>query len=118
MAKNLRKPLPDNSGRIGEGPFIEGAPDSYLSSAPVGILCQKLKDAGWPVELSDNAGSYLCEETLFTLEHYRAATKWNGTVLFCHIPPLGTFAGNGKTISADYSADFVKALIEAVVTDY
>ena len=57
------------------------------------------------------AGRYLCEETLYTLEYLKSKNKLE-TVLFCHVPPLGTRVGE-KSVTAEYIEQFVKDMLEA-----
>ncbi|MFN5535696.1 MAG: nuclear transport factor 2 family protein [Planctomyces sp.] len=106
-ALNQRGPIPDNLGQTPPQPLIAGdGPTEYRSSFPFQALCDHLNSAGFQTQISENAGQYLCEETLFTLELLRRRAKMPPDVAFCHVPPLGSNIGQQK-VDADYVHSFV-----------
>jgi pyroglutamyl-peptidase len=80
------------------------------------LLCFDLAEAlvqkGYDTLLSVNAGRYLCEEALYTLEYLKGTGKVPGTVMFCHVPPLGSELGR-RSVTAGHVQHFVTALLEA-----
>ena len=106
-ALNQRGPIPDNQGQTPPQPLIAGdGPTEYRSSFPFQALCDHLNNAGFRTQISENAGQYLCEETLFTLELLRRRAKTPPDVAFCHVPPLGSMIGQ-QVVDAQYVRSFV-----------
>lgn len=105
-ARNQRGEIADNSGSLPQLPLIVGdGPTEYTSEFPadkvIGLLTQK----GYSVRRSEDAGQYLCEETLYSLESLRRSRKIP-SVAFCHVPPLGSMMGD-RVVDADYVQKFV-----------
>lgn len=88
VAVNLRNArIPDNAGNQPQGePVISGGPDSLMATAPVENMASAIREAGIPAEVSNTAGTFVCNDLLYTLlYHYRGtATK----VGFIHVPFL------------------------------
>ncbi|MBR6951430.1 MAG: pyroglutamyl-peptidase I [Oscillospiraceae bacterium] len=86
---NLRDArIPDNAGRQPEGePVIPGAEDGCFVSLPVKRMRDAILARGVPCELSYTAGTFVCNDVLFTLlERYRGTEKGVG---FIHVPAEG-----------------------------
>lgn len=66
-AKNERHyPIPDADGQQVHGQPVEaGGPPMVFSTLPVAAIKQELEEAGLPVELSDDAGRYLCNAIFY-----------------------------------------------------
>ena len=106
-ALNQRGPIPDNTGQTPPQPLVAGdGPTEYRSSFPFQSLCDHLNAAGFQTRISEDAGQYLCEETLFTLELLRRRSKTPPDVAFCHVPPLGSRIGQ-QLVDAQYIRSFV-----------
>lgn len=102
---NLGNPAPA-PGIVGNGPSLLEA--TLPARGMVGLLAEK----GYPIRISREAGRYLCEETLYTLEFLKSSKKFPGVVSFCHVPPLGTSAA-GKQVTAEYVRGFVLSYLDA-----
>jgi len=74
---------PRNGERI-----VADAPDGYFSSLPVTALAETINKAGVGAYVSDSAGTYLCNFTLFTLEHLIRQGNLPVAAGFIHIPYL------------------------------
>lgn len=91
VARNRRATRKDNAGQLPEQPLIDPTgPDTRLASAPFAALESHLSQAGYPMQLSNDAGAYLCEELLYTLEGLKEQHSCLQTVLFVHLPPFGS----------------------------
>ncbi len=94
VAINLRAgSTPDNEGNVyTDTPVWAEAPAAYFSDLPVRRMTEALTDAGIPAKISYTAGTYVCNDTLFTLLHLaslRAADYGKRiSVGFVHIPFL------------------------------
>ena len=62
--------IPDNAGRqpIDE-PVVMGGPAAYFSSLPLKACVQALGDAGLPAEVSNSAGTFVCNHVFYSLMH-------------------------------------------------
>jgi pyroglutamyl-peptidase len=105
IASNSRSSSRDNDGQAAPTPtIVKGGAPEYKSSSDCQQFAQLLQAKGHPSRVSTNAGRYLCEETLYSLEYLKAKDALKTTVLFCHVPPLGSsLAGervDAKTIQA------------------
>jgi pyroglutamyl-peptidase len=109
VADNRRAKYPDNRGAVPQQAEIErGGPKQYTASIDATALAKRLAAKGYPVQVSQEAGNYLCEECLYALEHWKATEKHDKIdVLFCHLPPL-----SAKYRSADVEA-FMRVLLES-----
>ncbi|MCV2368801.1 pyroglutamyl-peptidase I [Roseateles oligotrophus] len=79
--------ISDNAGHkpIDEA-VIEGAPVAYFSSLPIKAMAAGLREAGFPVGISQTAGTFVCNHVYFGLQHYlRDSPVRSG---FMHIPLL------------------------------
>lgn len=91
IARNVRRERVDNEGRYPDGECIEcNGPELRIASADCKGLHAALSAQGVPVQLSDDAGAFLCEEMLYTLESLRENHESLQSVLFIHLPPYGT----------------------------
>jgi pyroglutamyl-peptidase len=71
IAVNLRDArIPDNRGAQPiDQPIVPGAPLAYASTLPYRTLLQELKAIGHPVGLSNTAGTFVCNELFYGLQH-------------------------------------------------
>lgn len=91
IARNTRRERADNDGRYPQGQCIENdGPEHRSASADCAGLQTTLCAQGIPVQLSGDAGAFLCEEMLYTLEGLRENHESLQSVLFVHVPPYGT----------------------------
>ena len=103
---NLRyASIPDNMGaQPCDIPIAEGAPAAYFSTLPVRAMAKAICDAGLPGAVSYSAGSFVCNDVLYSLLH-----RFNGTAVragFIHVPFLPEQTTDkpslplGKTVAA------------------
>jgi pyroglutamyl-peptidase len=80
---------PDADGDTRSGtPIIEAAPDRLGTRLPVQELVEALQDAGIPVEVSSDAGRYVCNHLMYDLLD---RVELDRVVGFVHVPDLGAF---------------------------
>ena len=88
IAVNIRDArIPDNAGFQPSGEYVlpEG-PAAYFSTVPVNAMAQAIRAAGLPGAVSNSAGAFVCNDTLYTLLHHYAGTHVR--VGFLHVPYL------------------------------
>ena len=86
IAVNIRDArIPDNAGNRPEGQFVtEAGPAAYFATVPVKEMAGAIVAAGLPGAVSNSAGAFVCNDTLYTLLH-----RFHGTatqVGFIHVP--------------------------------
>ncbi|WP_087873499.1 pyroglutamyl-peptidase I [Arthrobacter globiformis] len=63
-------PIPDNSGNQPvDVPVVPDGPAAYFTSLPVKAALLAVDRAGIPVEVSQTAGTYVCNHTFYALMH-------------------------------------------------
>ena len=92
---NLREAaIPDNQGKRPINiPVIDHAPAAYFSTLPVREMVAAVKEKGIPCALSYSAGTFVCNDVLYTLLHHYNNTDVK--VGFVHIPYLPEQAKEG-----------------------
>ncbi len=82
-------PLPDNAGRrITNQPCVPGGPAAYFSTLPLGAILEALTAQGIPAYISNAAGTYLCNQTLYGTLHLLARRARPPRAGFIHLPSL------------------------------
>lgn len=85
---NLRRAsIPDNAGNQPKGErIVPEAPDGIFSTCPVEAMAEAIRGAGLPGRVSDSAGTFVCNDVLYTLLANYAGT--DTLVGFVHVPWL------------------------------
>ncbi|MCQ4164967.1 pyroglutamyl-peptidase I [Tahibacter harae] len=80
--------IPDNDGRQPvDRPIVRGGPAAYFSTLPIKAQLQALQQAGIPAEISQTAGTFVCNHVFYGLMHaLRDSPQVRGG--FVHIPFL------------------------------
>lgn len=88
IAVNIRDAkIPDNAGNQPVGEFVvTEAPAAYFATVPVAEMAKAIRDAGLPGQVSNSAGAFVCNDTLYLLLHQYAGTDVK--VGFIHVPWL------------------------------
>ena len=88
IAVNIRDAkIPDNAGNQPVGEFVvSGGDAAYFTTVPVMEMAAAIRDAGFPGVVSNSAGAFVCNDTLYLLLHHYAGTDVQ--VGFIHVPWL------------------------------
>ena len=79
--------IPDNTGNQPVGQLVaEDGPAAYFATVPVMAMAQAIRDARIPGAVSNSAGAFVCNDTLYGLLHHYAGS--NVKVGFIHVPWL------------------------------
>ena len=110
IAVNIRDAkIPDNEGNQPEGEFVlEGAPAAYFATVPVMAMAEAIRAAGLPGVVSNSAGAFVCNDTLYILLHRFAGTETR--VGFVHVPYLPEQGSPALTLEKTVAA--LRAAIE------
>ncbi len=104
--------IADNAGAIlRESPILDGAPAAYFATVPVQRMTETISSAGIRAQTSYSAGTFVCNDVLYTLLHrYADSTTRVG---FIHVPYLPEQARESSVPSMPL-AQIVHALIAAI----
>lgn len=106
--------IPDNTGQqpIDE-PVVPGGPPAYFSTLPLKACVQSLSAAGLPAEVSNTAGTFVCNHVFYSLMHALAGQPGGQRVPagFVHLPWLPEQGRPNLPL-----ADMTKALLLIVQT--
>lgn len=80
--------IPDNTGQQpADRPVVRGGPAAYFSTLPLKAMVRDLRDAGLPAEVSQTAGTFVCNHVFYGLMHeLRERPSVRGG--FIHLPWL------------------------------
>ncbi|GAB3770152.1 pyroglutamyl-peptidase I [Ramlibacter monticola] len=71
--------IPDNAGaRPIDTPVVPDGPAAYFSSLPIKAMLKSLLDAGVRAEVSQTAGTFVCNNTFYGLMHLLRTPEWRG----------------------------------------
>ena len=107
---NLRHAsIPDNSGNQPQDtPIVQDGATAYFSTLPVRKMVASIQDVGIPSSVSYSAGTYVCNDLLYTLLSHFDGTDTR--VGFIHVPYC-TEQNKSPSMSLQ---DIVKGLIVAI----
>ncbi len=102
---------PDNAGNLPlEAPIVPGGPDGIFSTVPVAAMADAIAAAGLPGRVSNTAGTFVCNDTLYRLLHHYAGSPTR--VGFIHVPALPEQTVDGGPAMA--LPDIIAALTAAI----
>lgn len=86
IAVNIRDArIPDNVGNQPRGAFVlPDGPAAYFATVPVEKMARAIRDAQAPGSVSNTAGTFVCNDVLYTLLHHYDGTQTR--VGFIHVP--------------------------------
>ncbi len=77
--------IPDNAGQqpIDE-PLVPGGPDAHFATLPIRAMAAAIREAGLPAEISNTAGTFVCNAVMYALLEWFPEVKGG----FLHLPWL------------------------------
>lgn len=110
------------SAAVEERPLVEGGPAAYFATLPVRELAQRMTAAGAPAAVSNDAGTYICNEVLYVMQHHLATAGREPPSGFVHLPylpqqlagkPPGTpsMALETQTLGVRAAVEFMRELV-------
>jgi pyroglutamyl-peptidase len=107
--------IPDNAGNQPvDEPIVPGAPAAYFTTLPVKQIVAALDAASIAAEVSNTAGTYLCNHVAYALLHHVERTGAPCSAGFVHIPQMREVVAPGAP-SMPF-ADLVRGVTIAVRT--
>lgn len=106
----------DNAGRRPEDERISDGPDGIFSTLPIRAIQQALVSAGIPSSISNTAGTYICNNTMYgILEHLRRRGS-HALAGFVHFPASTEMAAADPRLASLPLETMERALLIAVET--
>ena len=107
--------IPDNAGAqpLME-PIAPGGPDGLFSTLPVREMAEAIQQAGIPARLSFSAGSYVCNNVLYSLLLWIKEARPGMVGGFVHVPYAKEFLNPENKAPAMPLADITRALAVCV----
>jgi len=104
---------PDNAGDLRLGAIEAQGPPSYPSTLPLDAIGEALRRAGYAVELSDDAGGYVCNHTFYVARHVVETFAPSVSCGLVHFPPI-----TDASTSIDRLVTAAETVIEAAVRQH
>jgi pyroglutamyl-peptidase len=118
IAINCNDGVPDNDGFTPQDqPIVEDGPAGYFSTLPIRRFVNVLNEKGYPAEISNTAGTYLCNNIMYHMLHKINQAKKDVRSGFVHIPASHDLAVKSKSLPSWSQSDLlqaVKLMIEAL----
>lgn len=122
MGVNLLIDRDSESAAMVERPLVEEAPAAYFAGLPVRELAERMTAAGAPATVSNDAGTYICNEALYVMRHHLATGDSELPSGFVHVPylpqqlagkPPGTpsMALETQTLGVRTAIEFIRELV-------
>ncbi|TMW71526.1 pyroglutamyl-peptidase I [Alteribacter natronophilus] len=108
----------DNAGHKPQNqPLVEGGPDGLFSTIPSDAIVKALHNEGIPAQISNTAGTYICNNTLYETLLYAKEEKLSLRAGFIHVPPLPSMTAGTPhmpSMSLEVQARALKIMIEVL----
>jgi pyroglutamyl-peptidase len=112
IAINCQDGEPDNRGvTLEDNAIEENGSDGYFSTLPIRRMVNRLKEAGYPAAISNTAGTYLCNNVMYSVLHELKSSGKKIPAGFVHIPASHALAAASKKSMASWSdGDLLQAI--------
>jgi pyroglutamyl-peptidase len=79
--------IPDNGGaQPVDGLIAANGPPAYFATLPIKAMAAAMRAAGAPAEVSNSAGTFVCNHLMYGVLHYLAASGHRARAGFIHVP--------------------------------
>ncbi|MDQ0155485.1 pyroglutamyl-peptidase I [Robertmurraya andreesenii] len=115
IAINVNDGEADNRGNIlVDEPIREEGLDAYFSTLPVRAMVERLLEEGLPAEISNSAGTYLCNHVMYQCLHYAKSQRKKMPTGFIHIPASHELAIQHGKIPSWSHDDLKKGILTCI----
>jgi len=109
--------IPDNAGAQPVDELVAAnGPPAYFASVPVKAMAAAIREAGVPAEVSNSAGTFVCNHLMYGVLHYLAENGGRARAGFIHVPYSQEQAsnhGDAPSMAISSMARAVEAAIAA-----
>ncbi len=79
--------IPDNQGNQPvDEEIVPGGPAAYFSNLPIKAMAESIRRGGIPAEVSNSAGTFVCNHVLYGLMHHIHRENFRVRGGFIHVP--------------------------------
>jgi len=111
IAINCNDGVKDNNGLTPEDQsIVEEGPAAYFSTLPIRRFVNILEKNGYPAEISNSAGTYLCNNVMYNMLHYIETQQKQCIAGFVHIPASHELALKSPRLPSWSQKDLTKAV--------
>jgi len=108
--------IPDNAGAQPVDELVAAnGPPAYFASLPVKAMAAAIRAAGVPAEVSNSAGTFVCNHLMYGVLHHLAANGSRARAGFIHVPFSEEQAIGRPTAPSMPVAAMVKGITAAIV---
>ncbi|MCM2274330.1 MAG: pyroglutamyl-peptidase I [Candidatus Didemnitutus sp.] len=108
--------IPDNAGQQPiDKPIVKDGPAAYFSTLPVKAIVQSLRKHYIPAELSQTAGTFVCNHVFYGLMHELASHRPQVRGGFIHVPYLPEQTGDQPSLPFEAMTEAVRLAIAAAI---
>jgi pyroglutamyl-peptidase len=108
--------VPDNAGcQKTDEACDPGGPAAYFATLPLRAILARLTSAGIPAYVSDTAGTYLCNQTLYTTMNAISAMPEPPRVGFIHVPLLPSMVAESRLDQPSMELGTMRRAVELAV---
>ena len=81
--------IDDNAGNAPvDEPVAGGGPAAYFATVPVKAMVAAMREADVPAQVSNTAGTFVCNHLMYGVLHFLAASRREARAGFIHVPWL------------------------------
>ncbi len=116
VAINVRDArIPDNAGhQPADEPVVASGPAAYFSTLPIKAMVGAMRAAGVPASVSSSAGTFVCNEVMYSLMHFIHTERPALRGGFVHVPYTPAQAAEKGSVPCLAVGDVARALEAAI----
>ena len=108
--------IPDNSGnQPADESIVPSAPDAYFATLPTRKMVEAIRERGIPAEVSNTAGTFVCNELMYSVLHALKTEFPNTIGGFMHVPFIPEQAANKGANMPRMNLNDIACAIEAAI---
>lgn len=107
--------IDDNDGQQPKDELIiPDGPAAYFSTLPIKKIVQAVREAGIPCDVSNSAGTFVCNSLLYSVLHHAAGDMPETKAVFIHVPYIPEQTEGKENTPSMPLDDIVRALKVAI----
>ncbi|AOL34709.1 pyroglutamyl-peptidase I [Anoxybacillus geothermalis] len=115
VAINCQDGGPDNRGiHVQDEPIVEDGPAAYFSTLPIRRFVNVLNERGYPAQISNTAGTYLCNHVMYSVLHKISSENLSVQAGFVHLPASHELAVRRPTLPSWSHKDLWNAVVSMI----
>ncbi len=108
--------IADNAGnQPADEPIFPSAPDAYFSTLPIKKMVEAIRERGIPAEVSNTAGTFVCNELMYSVLHALKTEFPNTIGGFMHVPFIPEQAAAKSPVPPSMSLSDIVCAIESAI---